>query len=42
MTWGCQAGVESAKLTAVIHHKTNKNESRESVKLGIDFNAKLC
>jgi hypothetical protein len=34
MTWGCQAGVETAKLTTVMkHYKITNTESYESIKL---------
>jgi len=36
MTWGCQAGVETANLTTVIkYNKIRNTESYESIKLGI-------
>ena len=38
---GCQAGVESAKLTiAMKHHKITTTESYDTIKLGIDAHAK--
>ena len=41
MTWGCQAGVETANLTTVMkNYKITPTESSESIKLGIDAHAK--
>ena len=41
MTWDCQAGVEPAKLVIVIkHYKITTIKSSESIKLGIDAQAK--
>jgi hypothetical protein len=38
---GCQAGVESAKLTtAMKHYKITTTESYDTIKLGIDAHAK--
>ena len=37
MTWGCQAGVETANLTTVMkNYKIIPTETYESIKLGID------
>jgi hypothetical protein len=41
MTWGCQAGVETANLiTDMKNYKITNTESNESIKLGIDAHAK--
>lgn len=41
MTWGCQAGVDTANLSTVMkHYKINPTETYESIKLGIDAHAK--
>lgn len=41
MTWGCQAGVETANLITVMkNYKITTTESYESIKLGIDAHAK--
>ena len=41
MTWGCQAGVETANLITVMkNYKITPTESYESIKLGIDAHAK--
>ena len=43
MTWGCQAGVESANLTIVmIMDKTTSTKSYATSKLDIDDHAKWC
>ena len=37
MTWGCQAGVEPAKLTIVMtEYKLIPTKSYDTIKLGID------
>ena len=41
MTWGCQAGVEPAKLTTVMtEYKLTPTKSYDTIKLGIDAHAK--
>jgi hypothetical protein len=41
MTWGCQAGLETANLITVMkNYKITNTESYESIKLGIDAHAK--
>jgi hypothetical protein len=38
---GCQAGVETAKLTTIMNtNDTNSSESYDTIKLGIDAHSK--